>query len=148
MKKYIVIICVVVLFFIALVFASSAFAKQEQDSGYILEHEKDLAKDEPGPHDGGGTSTAYSFFSKAANSKLIFRKRVLHAGATIGYHLQKEEEIYYIVSGIGEMTMNNKVFKVNEGDAILTLPGSSHGLKQTGTEDLVIIINYGKQITN
>lgn len=28
------------------------------------------------------------------------------------------------------------------GDAILTRPGSSHGLKQTGKEDLVIIINY------
>ena len=59
--------------------------------------------------------------------------------------LQKEEEIYYVVSGTGEMTINNKVFRVNAGDAILTLPGSSHGLKQTGTEDLVLIINYEKQ---
>lgn len=59
--------------------------------------------------------------------------------------MQKEEEIYYIISGKGEMTMNNQTFEVNAGDAILTLPGSSHGLKQTGTEDLVLIINYEKQ---
>jgi len=136
---------ITILFFMTLVFTHSAFAKKEQDQGYILEHEKDIAKEEPGPHDGGGPSTAYSFFNKATNSKLVFRKRVLHTGAAIGYHLQKEEEIYYVVSGTGEMTMNNKVFKINAGDAILTLPGSSHGLKQTGTEDLVLIINYGKQ---
>ena len=28
------------------------------------------------------------------------------------------------------------------GDAIFTRPGSSHGVKQTGDEDLVIMINY------
>lgn len=122
---------------------SSVFAKERQE-GYWLEHEQQIAKNEPGPHNGGGSSTAYSFFSKAEGSKLVFRKRVLHQGASIGYHLQKEEEIYYVVSGQGEMTMNGKVFQVNAGDAILTLPGSSHGLKQTGKDDLVLIINYNK----
>ena len=68
----------------------------------------------------------------------------MHPGASIGYHLQKEEEIYYILSGAGEMTMNNEKFMVQAGDAILTLPGSSHGLKQTGKDDLVILIDYQK----
>ena len=145
MKKYILIISIAALFLTALIITSAALAKRQQNPGYILEHEKDIARDEPGPHDGGGPSTVYGFFNKAMNSKLIFRKRVLHTGAAIGYHLQKEEEIYYVVSGTGEMTINNKVFRVNAGDSILTLPGSSHGLKQTGTEDLVLIINYEKQ---
>lgn len=38
--------------------------------------------------------------------------------------------------------MNDSSFTVQAGDAILTRPGSSHGLQQTGKEDLVIIINY------
>jgi mannose-6-phosphate isomerase-like protein (cupin superfamily) len=38
--------------------------------------------------------------------------------------------------------MNGSSFTVQAGDAILTRPGSSHGLRQTGKEDLVIIINY------
>ena len=120
------------------------FARQKVQSGYILEHEKDLAKNEPGPHDGTGTTTGYSFFAKATDSKLVFRKRVLHPGASIGYHLQKADEIYYILSGTGEMTMNDKKFIVQAGDAVLTLPGSSHGLKQTGKDDLVIFIDYQK----
>jgi mannose-6-phosphate isomerase-like protein (cupin superfamily) len=40
------------------------------------------------------------------------------------------------------MTVDGKAFEVGPGDAILTRPGSSHGLKQTGEEDLVIMINY------
>jgi mannose-6-phosphate isomerase-like protein (cupin superfamily) len=40
------------------------------------------------------------------------------------------------------MTIDGKSFEVRAGDAILTRPGSSHGLKQTGTDDLVIMINY------
>lgn len=73
---------------------------------------------------------------------MTFRKRVLHPGSAIGYHLQKEDEIYYIISGTGEVQMNGKTFPVKAGDAILTRPGSSHGLKQTGKDDLIIIINY------
>ena len=40
------------------------------------------------------------------------------------------------------MTIDGKSFDVGPGSAILTRPGSSHGLKQTGTEELVILINY------
>ena len=119
-------------------FAVSAFSQQP----YILEHEKDIAKNEPGTHNGGGSTVGYSFFAKADSLKLTFRKRVLHPGSAIGYHLQKEDEVYYIISGIGEMQMNGKTFPVRAGDAILTRPGSSHGLRQSGKNDLVIIITY------
>ena len=120
------------------------FAKENQQQGYIIEHEKDLAKQEPGPHKGGGLTTAHNFFSEAKDCKLVFRKRILHPGSSIGYHLQKEDEIYYIISGTGIINMNGKTFPVNAGDAILTRPGSSHSLAQSGTADLVLIINYEK----
>lgn len=145
MKKYFFHILIVSIFFIAGMLISGAFARQAQQDGYIFEHEKDVAVEQPGPHDGGGVTTAYNFFAEAADCKLIFRKRVLHPGSAIGYHLQKEDEIYYIISGNGEMKMNDKTFTVSTGDAILTRPGSSHSLKQTGADDLVIIINYGKK---
>jgi mannose-6-phosphate isomerase-like protein (cupin superfamily) len=40
------------------------------------------------------------------------------------------------------MTLDGRTVDVGPGTAILTRPGSSHGLKQVGTEDLVILINY------
>ena len=145
MKKYVPISVTAIVFLVAGLFISSAFAKQKQQPGYILEHEKDIAAAESGPHKGGGNSTAHKFFNAATNSKLQFTKRILHPGSAIGYHLQKEEEIYYIASGTGEMQMNGEIFMVQTGDAILTLAGSSHGLKQTGKDDLVVIINYEKK---
>ena len=110
--------------------------------GYVLERDKDVAKNEPGTHKGGGETIGYSFFSKTPNLKLVFRKRAFKPGSAIGYHVQREDEIYYVLSGRGLMTIDGKEFEVGPGDAVLTRPGSSHGLKQIGKEDLVILINY------
>jgi mannose-6-phosphate isomerase-like protein (cupin superfamily) len=127
--------------------ASGAATAQEQPSGagpggYVLERDKDVARNEPGTHKGGGETIGYSFFSKTPNLKLVFRKRAFKPGSAIGYHLQREDEIYYVLSGRGMMTIDGKEFEVGPGDAVLTRPGSSHGLKQIGKEDLVILINY------
>lgn len=126
-------------------FAAGLSARQETPSGYILEHEQEIAAEQPGPHNGGGQTTAYPFFSKADSLELVFRKRVLHPGSSIGYHLQKTDEVYYILSGSGEMQMNGDSFPVTAGDAILTRPGSSHGLVPTGQEDLTVIITYRQE---
>ena len=117
-------------------------ATHQMSGGYVLERDAEVAKEEPGTHKGGGMTVGYSFFSKVPNLKLVFRKRALKPGSAIGYHMQKEDEIYYVLSGRGEMTMDGKRFEVGPGDAILTRPGASHGLKQIGSEDLVIMINY------
>ena len=110
--------------------------------GYIVEQDAQVASPEPGPHSGGGQTVAYSFFKSTPGLKLVFRKRALKPGSGIGYHEQHEDEIYYVLSGTGSMTIDGKTFDVGPGTAVLTRPGSSHGLKQTGTDDLVILINY------
>ena len=110
--------------------------------GYIIERDSQVAAQQPGPHDGGGQTVGYSFFAKVPKLNLIFRKRALKPGAGIGYHEQNEDEIYYVLSGRGVMTLDGKEHEVGPGTAILTRPGSSHGLKQVGSEDLVIMINY------
>ena len=110
--------------------------------GYILEHDADVAKNEPGTHNGGGQTVGYSFFSKVPKLALVFRKRALKPGSGIGLHEQKEDEIYYMLSGTGTMTLDGKTVNVTPGTAVLTRTGSSHSLRQTGSDDLVILINY------
>jgi mannose-6-phosphate isomerase-like protein (cupin superfamily) len=114
--------------------------------GYVLERDSEVAANEPGTHNGGGQTIGYSFFKKVPKLALVFRKRALKPGSGIGYHEQKEDEIYYVLSGRGTMTIDGKAFDVGPGDAILTRPGSSHGLKQTGAENLVIMINYEQPV--
>jgi mannose-6-phosphate isomerase-like protein (cupin superfamily) len=110
--------------------------------GYVIEHDAEVAKSEPGTHNGGGQTVGYSFFRNVSNLGLVFRKRALKPGSGIGLHEQKEDEIYYVLSGTGTMTLDGKTVNVTPGTAVLTRTGSSHSLRQTGKDDLVILINY------
>jgi mannose-6-phosphate isomerase-like protein (cupin superfamily) len=122
--------------------AAVAFAQHAAKGGYIIERDADVAKAEPGTHNGGGETIGYSFFAKTPKMPFVFRKRAMKPGSGIGYHEQKEDEVYYVLSGKGVMTLDDKPVDVGPGTAILTRPGSSHGLKQAGSEDLVILIAY------
>jgi mannose-6-phosphate isomerase-like protein (cupin superfamily) len=117
-------------------------AQKAAPGGYVIEHDREVAKEEPGTHNGGGQTIGYSFFKNVPTLKLVFRKRALKPGSGIGLHEQKEDEIYYVLSGTGTMTLDGKTVDITPGTAVLTRTGSSHSLKQTGTEDLVILINY------
>src|SRR6478736_2128649 len=120
----------------------AAAAQKPAPGGYIIERDADIAKQEPGTHNGGGQTIGYSFFAKVPNLKLVFRKRAFHPGSGVGLHEQKEDEIYYVLSGRGTMTLDGKSIDVTPGTAVLTRTGSSHSLKQVGSEDLVVLINY------
>jgi mannose-6-phosphate isomerase-like protein (cupin superfamily) len=113
--------------------------------GIVIEHDADIAKNEPGTHNGGGQTVGYSFFSKVPGLKLVFRKRAFKPGSGVGHHVQKEDEIYYVLSGKGTMVLDGKTVDITPGTAVLTRTGSSHSLKQVGDEDLVIMINYEQQ---
>lgn len=132
----------------ALVVTTAGWIRAAQDvpektaGGYIIERDAEVAREEPGTHKGGGQTVGYSFFRNAPGLKLVFRKRALKPGSAIGYHEQHEDEIYYVLSGRGIMKLDGKEVEVGPGTAILTRPGSSHGIRQTGSEDLVILINY------
>ena len=110
--------------------------------GFIVQHDAEIAKNEPGTHDGGGQTIGYSFFDKTPGMKFIFRKRALHPGAGVGPHEQHEDEVYYVLGGKGVMTVDGTNVDMTPGTAVLTRPGSSHSLKQVGSEDLVVLISY------
>jgi len=130
--------------FASVVFSAAASAQEAapKPGGVIVQHDAEVAAAEPGPHKGGGETIGHSFFRNVPGLKLVFRKRVLKPGAGIGHHVQGEDEIYYVLSGRGTMVLDGRTVEVGPGTAVLTRTGSSHSLKQVGTEDLVIIINY------
>jgi mannose-6-phosphate isomerase-like protein (cupin superfamily) len=133
----------------AALFSTSGVADQAapKPGGVIVQTDAEVAATEPGPHKGGGQTVGHSFFRNVPELKLVFRKRVLKPGSGIGHHVQGEDEIYYVLSGRGQMTLDGRTVDVGPGTAILTRTGSSHSLRQVGTDDLVIIINY-EQVAN
>ena len=64
---------------LALATASAQDAKKK--GGYIVQHDADVAKNEPAPHDGPGQSVGYVFFQNTPNLHFSFRKLVLKPGA-------------------------------------------------------------------
>src|SRR5919109_3556384 len=81
--------------------AQSPGGVKRAPGGYIVQQEADIAKTEPGTHNGGGQTVGYSFFDRTPGLTLVFRKRALKPGSAIGYHEQREDEIYYVLSGRG-----------------------------------------------
>lgn len=108
----------------------------------VFVNEKDVVRREPPPHDGRGMSTAYRISDAAPNRTMEFRKRVLHKGAAIGLHPLKHDEVYYVLTGEGDVTADGVTKRLEQGDAAYLYTGNTVGIAQVGDEDLVLIISY------
>jgi mannose-6-phosphate isomerase-like protein (cupin superfamily) len=64
----------------------------------------------------------------------------LTPGRQIESHIDPMEEIYFVISGEGEMKVDRETKPVKPGDAIWIPTGSPHGLANIGQEDCVILV--------
>lgn len=66
----------------------------------------------------------------------------LEPGADIALHTHAEdnEELYLVVTGRGTMFLDGEQREVGPGDVILNRPGGTHGLRNTGTECLRLVV--------
>ena len=65
--------------------------------------------------------------------------RVASGQTTAAHYHPKTEEIYYILSGSGEMRLGDEVRIVGPGDAIAIPPGQVHQIANRGAETLVFL---------
>jgi mannose-6-phosphate isomerase-like protein (cupin superfamily) len=80
----------------------------------------------------------------SAIEKCSLAEEVLPVGAAVGAHFHREtEEIYYIMSGTGEMTVGGETEKVSAGDAVYIPVNNIHTLKNTGGEPMKIMLVCG-----
>lgn len=108
----------------------------------LVIHEADTMRRQVPPHNGTGMSTAFRISDVAPNRSMEFRKRILHPGASIGLHVIAHDEVYYVVSGEGEVTSDGVTTPVKAGDTAYLYDGGDVGIRQVGNEDLVLIIAY------
>ncbi len=73
-------------------------------------------------------------------SHMSLAEALVPPGAMTFLHVHNTaEEIYYISSGKGVMTLGREMFEVREGDGILIVPGTPHCIRNTGNRDLRIL---------
>jgi mannose-6-phosphate isomerase-like protein (cupin superfamily) len=63
------------------------------------------------------------------------------SGESVLEHFHKAtEEVYYILSGQGEMYLESEAETVGPGDAVIILPGQRHKIANHCKEDLVMLV--------
>lgn len=113
----------------------------------IVIDEAETVREEAPPHGAIGMSTAYRISDAIpAPRSFEFRKRALHVGAAIGVHPIDHDEIYYVLSGTGVVHSDGAEKELKAGMAAWLYSGATVGIRQTGTEPLVLIIAYPNKV--
>ena len=109
----------------------------------VVVREDEVKREEPPPHGAIGMSTAYRISDAAPTPRAMeFRKRVLHKGAAIGLHPISHDEVYYVLSGEGEVTSDGVTQRLKPGMAAYLYKDAVVGIKQLGRKPLTIIVSY------
>jgi len=88
----------------------------------------------------GGGMARMVLTSSFLKSMEFFAYAVVPPGNELEEHIDPLEEIYFILQGSGLMKVGADEREVGTGDAIWIPTGDSHGLKNTGTETIAIIV--------
>jgi mannose-6-phosphate isomerase-like protein (cupin superfamily) len=64
-------------------------------------------------------------------------------GGQVPWHNQDQEEIYFIVEGVGEMCLGEERCQVHAGQTVYIPPGVFHQLTNTGASPMRMIYCYG-----
>jgi mannose-6-phosphate isomerase-like protein (cupin superfamily) len=109
----------------------------------VVVNERDVVRQEAPPHGAIGMSTAYRISDVVPQPRTMeFRKRVLHKGAAIGLHPIAHDEVYYVLSGEGEVTSDGASQRLRPGMAAYLYNGAVVGIRQIGNKPLSLIISY------
>jgi mannose-6-phosphate isomerase-like protein (cupin superfamily) len=109
----------------------------------VVVNERDVVRQEAPPHGAIGMSTAYRISDVVPQPRTMeFRKRILHKGAAIGLHPIAHDEVYYVLSGEGEVTSDGVSQRLRPGMAAYLYDGAVVGIRQIGNKPLSLIISY------
>lgn len=63
-------------------------------------------------------------------------------GTSIGLHThtRDNEEFYIVISGSGQMQLEDELFEVSAGHVIVNQPGGTHALRNTGDTELRLVV--------
>jgi quercetin dioxygenase-like cupin family protein len=100
-------------------------------------------QDLEGCHEGLGVLLHTELFSgqEFASPIRFMNYTILPPNTSIGIHQHKnDEEIYIILEGVGIMHLDGQEYAVKTGDVIRNKPFGTHGLKNTGNNQMKILV--------
>ncbi len=64
-------------------------------------------------------------------------------GGQVPWHAQEQDEVYFVIEGVGEMCLGNEVMELITGQAVYIPSGVYHQLSNKGATPLKMIYCYG-----
>ena len=117
---------------------------------YWKQSEKTDSQSSQQIHDGDGFIKRRSLFEKASQLPIRIEVWELEEGVSEGDHTHEDdgslEEMYYFLSGEGEMSVDGKTIEVSTNDSVMVPPGIDHGIRNIGKIPLKMIIIWGSPI--
>ena len=126
----------------SLLLAGMIMAAEVPARPMVIVDEAEVMREEAPPHGAIGMSTAYRISDVVPARSMEFRKRVLHKGAAIGIHPIAHDEVYYVLSGEGEVESDGRRAILKPGMAAYLYDGAKVGIRQVGDAPLALIISY------
>ena len=109
----------------------------------VVVDEQEVRREEAPPHGAIGMSTAFRISDAVPTPRAMeFRRRELHRGAAIGEHPLSHDEVYYVLSGEGEVVSDGVRAVLKPGMAAYLYKGAVVGIWQRGRKPLSLIISY------
>ena len=108
----------------------------------VVVDERAVEKREPVPHGALGMSTAYRITDAVPGRNFEFRRRILDKGAAIGLHVLSHDEVYYVLSGKGDVSSDGVTRRLGPGMTAYLFDGANVGIRQTGAKPLSLIVAY------
>jgi len=94
----------------------------------------------------GATIRELAASRNSSARKQSLAEATIPVGGTVTLHYHKvTEELYYIVSGSGLMTIEDEVKEVGPGDTIVIVPGQRHKIANNGKVPLVLLASCSPQ---
>lgn len=88
----------------------------------------------------GATIRELAASRNSSAQKQSLAEAAIPVGGTVTLHYHKvTEELYYILSGTGLMTIEGEVKEVGPGDTIVIVPGQRHKIANNGQIPLVLL---------
>lgn len=103
-------------------------------------------------HDGEGPFKLRDIISSLPEKQFIkfIHDDIIPPGSSFGLHQHKSEvpveEWYFCISGHGVMTLDGRDHEMGPGDISVCYANGSHSVKNTGTEELRILVIYAAPI--
>ena len=84
---------------------------------------------------------AYGGQGAEASAAIYFN---IPPGKRLGNHVDMTEETQYIISGSGELLLDEGPLPLRPGDVVVLKQGVAHDLRSTGSEDLQVIAFFSE----